>query len=753
MEDRSREKRSWLAKGKGFKKYAKWKANVRHQQCLAYYQEELQLKVFQEKEIDLYQEAAVTYGMSAGTDSEVAGEMLPAARRQAESANEILRRRGEIALVPDAASAMYFAWQIAYSDQLAWATAQSAAVSAVANGMVPHAERVRKLLSRSEKSLRKAERITRRFVRRLGLSNDEARKMLIKASMTVADENWQPGSQSADELALLRKRISQLEESEIEHRQAEEEFRQLHNYSKEVAGERSNELATANDEQLGRELAEYRRAHKDMVVKDCALASAISAIVMVDLESNLTYANRSFFDLWGYTDEEEVLGKPFAGLWQAEGEVSKMLETLRDYGSWTGELVAVRKDGSLFTAHVLANRVTNEVDELLGFMGSFVDITEHKKTQEQLIIADRLTSLGELASGFAHELNNPLMGAIGLCELLMDKKGVSNNIRQDVVTIHNETRRAAEVIRKFLSFADKRLSEKRLTDVNSVIESVLEMRENQHKASNIRVNTRFTSNLPEVMAASSQLQQVFLYIIMNSEYFMVKANNEGVLTVTTEKVGDDIKISFADDGPGISKQDLAHVFDPFFSTKEVGDGIGLGLSICYRIIAEHGGRINVESELGKGAAFTVELPVATEARKMEPAKTADDASQKVTGAKILVVDDEPTILQFLSDVLTDKGHEVVTINSASDALEKVRSERYSLILLDIKMPGISGIELYKRFQEIAQSLARRVVFITGDALGTDTSNFLSETNAHCIAKPFDIEQLERDINQVLARGA
>ncbi|GAH05033.1 unnamed protein product, partial [marine sediment metagenome] len=161
-------------------------------------------------------------------------------------------------------------------------------------------------------------------------------------------------------------------------------------------------------------------------------------------------------------------------------------------------------------------------------------------------------------------------------------------------------------------FARKHDTEKGPVNINSIMEKVLELRAYEQKVSNIQVNTQFAPDLPEITADYFQLQQVFLNIIINAEHFMIEANNRGTLTITTERTGDIIKASLADDGPGISKENLGHLFDPFFTTKEVGKGTGLGLSICHGIITEHGGRIYIESKLGKGATFVVELPITTD---------------------------------------------------------------------------------------------------------------------------------------------
>ena len=214
-------------------------------------------------------------------------------------------------------------------------------------------------------------------------------------------------------------------------------------------------------------------------------------------------------------------------------------------------------------------------------------------------MTDRLASIGELAAGAAHEMNNPLTGVIGFSELLLEKD-IPEDIREDVAIIHHEAKRVAEVVKNLLTFARKHPPSKQLVDINTVIAGVLGLRAYEQKVNNIQVITHFAPDLPEVMADHFQVQQVFFNIVTNAEYFMTEAHNKGTLTITTKRVGNVVRVSFADDGSGTSKEDLGHVFDPFFTTKEVGKGTGLGLSVCHGMITEHGGRIYAKSELGKG---------------------------------------------------------------------------------------------------------------------------------------------------------
>ncbi|MFC2008210.1 PAS domain S-box protein [Chloroflexota bacterium] len=239
------------------------------------------------------------------------------------------------------------------------------------------------------------------------------------------------------------------------------------------------------------------------------------------------------------------------------------------------------------------------------------DISERRKMEEQLIITDRLASVGELASGIAHELNNPLTSVIGFSQLLLERD-VADDVKKDAEVICSEAQRAAEVVKNLLTFARKHTLVKQPINMNSIIERVLELRAYEQRVNNIQVNTQFAPDLPETLADYFKLQQVFLNIIINAEHFMIESHNRGTLDIITGMVNDIIKVLFIDDGPGIPEENLWHLFDPFFTTKEVGSGTGLGLSICHGIVTEHGGRIYAESELGKGATFVVELPISND---------------------------------------------------------------------------------------------------------------------------------------------
>ncbi len=332
-------------------------------------------------------------------------------------------------------------------------------------------------------------------------------------------------------------------------------------------------------------------------------------MVIVEDDTTISLANSEFEELTGYS-RVEIEGK----MSWTEFVASDYVEKLKEYHLQRRidpdtvpkqyEAKVIDKAGNI--KHVLAC-----VDIIPGTkksVASILDISEHKRIQEQLIATDRLASLGELASGIAHELNNPLTSVVGFSEMLLGED-ISNDMKQDLEVVNREAKRCSEVVKNLLAFARGNPEVKEFVDINKVIQTVLELRAYEQRVNNIEVIKQFAQKLPEIMANSFQLQQVFLNIIINAEYFMTVAHGKGILTITTKQKGDIIHVSFADDGPGIEKKKLGHLFDPFFTTKEIGKGTGLGLSISYGIVAAHGGEIYAESELGKGATFVVELPI------------------------------------------------------------------------------------------------------------------------------------------------
>jgi PAS domain S-box-containing protein len=482
----------------------------------------------------------------------------------------------------------------------------------------------------------------------------------------------------------------------------------------------------------------------------------------VDLAGNYTFFNDALCKKLGYSKEEmaginyKVYTVPddIEKVFKAYNQVYRTGEPLKWFPS-----EQIRKDGTQVFTENSVFPLRDKEGKVIGFRGVSRDITERKRAEEEkrqleqkAQFASRLASVGELASGVAHEINNPLTGVIGYAHLLLSRKDISRDVRHDLEIINEGAQRVSSIVKKLLAFARQTKPEQRYVNINELIRNTLDLRAYELSANNIKVTLQLSRDIPLTIADPGQLQQVFLNLIINAETEMKSAHDRGRLTIKTEKINNTLRLTFKDTGPGIPEENLETIFDPFFTTREVGQGTGLGLSVCHGIITEHNGRIWAESEPGKGATFVIELPLTTEEGQVETHQPVIEEPAQVTkAAKILVVDDEPVIRQFISQVLGEQGHTVETVDNAAGALKMVKNKRYRLILLDIKMPGMSGVELYKQFQKIAPSLTKRVVFITGDVMGKRTISFLNKTKTPYMMKPFDAKELKTEINRILAK--
>jgi PAS domain S-box-containing protein len=321
--------------------------------------------------------------------------------------------------------------------------------------------------------------------------------------------------------------------------------------------------------------------------------------------------------------------------------------------------------------------------------------------------------------------------------------------------ITDGSQRVADIVKRLLTFARQSKPIKAVVNINELIENTLKFREYVLKTNSIDVVTRLDPELPWSVVDPGQLQQVFLNLIVNAEQAMKKAHGRGTLTITSEKIENNIRITFQDDGPGITGENMGHLFEPFFTTKAPGEGTGLGLSLSRSIILEHNGKMNVESEYGHGATFIVELPI-VEALPSEVETTIPVIKEEkaiTNKGRILVVDDEPGVRALLDSVLKKVGYSVDTIGDSKAAMDIIDAGTiYNVILLDIRMPGISGIELYTLATRKMPSLKSKIIFITGDVMGLDIKTFLNQNNLPYLSKPFDIELLKGKIKTVLKAG-
>jgi len=399
------------------------------------------------------------------------------------------------------------------------------------------------------------------------------------------------------------------------------------------------------------------------------------------------------------------------------------------------------------------------------------DVTQIKQAQARLMQAEKLSALGELTAGVAHELNNPLTSILGFIQLLQ-RTELPERQSGYLATIHSESKRAAKIVRNLLTFARRQEPEKKMLSVNAVLEETLTLIGYQLRVSGVRVETDLDPGLPQTAADPYQLQQVFVNIINNAQQAMAEVHGGGTLLIHTSEVlrpagyahdstlgaqnAPDmtmegwVRLEFTDDGPGIAPELLPRIFDPFFTTKSLGKGTGLGLSVCHGIVRDHDGHIWAESAPGRGAKFLVELPVRT-VRKAE-ARAAAEKVPELPPGQMLVVDDEESSLHLLKEVLREHAQQVDVSHDGADALDKMSRKRYDVILCDVRMPGLDGEDVYSIMKQRWPDMVERLVFLTGDMASPRTRAFLQRTARPVVEKPFDVADLIRVIREVYRSG-
>lgn len=399
-------------------------------------------------------------------------------------------------------------------------------------------------------------------------------------------------------------------------------------------------------------------------------------------------------------------------------------------------------------------------NRLAGSIHVAKDISNEKLLQQKLIQSEKLSAIGELISGIAHELNNPLTGVMGYSQLLQLRKDLDERAKDNLLKINNLALRCQKIVQNLLSFARKQKPERTLIDLNEIIESTVELRNYELQVNNIEINRDLDRNMVKTIADGHQLQQVFLNVITNAEQAMLDFHGSGRLLIRTraDRQNNRITVEIIDDGPGIPESHLTKIFDPFFTTKEVGKGTGLGLSLSYGIIKEHGGNIFVSSRVGEGSTFVIELPIIEPSGEgtFLPPELMPQAlhfENLVRDKRILVVDDEVYILDFFVEVFQMFPIHVDTAGDGRAAMEKMRLNDYDLIITDFKMPHMSGKELYAWIKDNRPSLAERIIFVTGDTVSPETRSFFEENRNRFLAKPFRIEDVKEAIQQTLEANA
>lgn len=467
-------------------------------------------------------------------------------------------------------------------------------------------------------------------------------------------------------------------------------------------------------------------------------------LIALDASFNIMRSNKRFLDVFQISieDASTALSKVFP-----DGRLQSLIERTTESKEDIREAEFECEIGDDGQHHFLLSISNISLpDGQAGVLVTFDEVTEWKHRHSQVMEASRLVSIGEMAAGIAHEINNPLAAVMGFTQLVM-RRDVDDRVMRDLEKILAESKRASKIITNLQSFARRYKPKKDPVNFISIVKKVLEFRSYEMEVENITVQTNFESTTAMVLGDQHQLDQVLLNLVINAEHFMYRENGGGTLTIDVASKGDKIVISITDDGPGIDPEDIPKIFDPFFTTKEVGQGTGLGLSICYGIVHEHNGTIEVVSQPGKGTTFTVTL----EASDMPSSGSGSSGSglpKGLSASRVLLVDDEPAISEFISRALQEEGCIVEVVSDGAEIINRTDFAGYDLFILDVRMPGVGGSKIYEHISETSPELSNRVMFITGDTTARATKELIEKTSNPILVKPFTIEDLVTSVRRI-----
>jgi PAS domain S-box-containing protein len=501
-------------------------------------------------------------------------------------------------------------------------------------------------------------------------------------------------------------------------------------------------LALARDITARRTAEEALRASEEQY--HAMFKASIDGLALWNADGEIVDTNPALCRMYGYSDEQFSALRH--GVWAGPAYSKAFLRAVAAGQSLQEEITAERKDGSLLELEL--HGVPMQYQGKPHVLTITRDITEKKRSAQELARQressyqrEKLVALGSLLAGVAHELNNPLSVVVARAVLLEEQGDPTT--QSAALKIRTAAERCARIVRTFLAMARQQRPERGPVAINDVVSAALEITAYAISTSSIEPSVDLAKNIPPILADADQLHQVFLNLIINAQQSLQDHSPPRRIRIKSwfDPIADVIRVTVADNGPGIPAHLRARIFEPYFTTKPMGVGTGVGLAVSLGIVEAHGGTLTVDCPLAGGAVFALTLPVGT-------VKTADidegppiipNAAQR----SILVVDDEAEIREALREILTNAQHRVVTASSGREALERLSRERYDAILTDIRMPDLDGRALYEEITKRWPLQAGRVIFVTGDTLASALREFVSESGRPVIEKPFLPSEVRR----------
>jgi PAS domain S-box-containing protein len=508
-----------------------------------------------------------------------------------------------------------------------------------------------------------------------------------------------------------------------------------------MAGSSGHERANVEKaEELGAELPSGRDV----------LEQAPDSLLRIDASGSISYSSRSPAGVTG-----SLVGRNWLELVAARYQPGAL--AAQESAIQRGESTAIDVMASCntnpvrwYSCHVGPFRKGGNID---GALVVLRDVTEKRQSEAQLVATDRMASIGTLAGGVAHEINNPLAAVIANLELAInDVEALALGAASvELIEELRDAREAADrvrlIVRDLKLFSRAEEERRGPVNVRDVIESTLRMTWNEirHRAKLVKAY----EDVPMVVANEARLGQVFLNLVVNAAHSIPAGRAESnEIRIGTRFENERVVIEIADTGAGMSPEVTKHVFTPFFSTKMTGAGTGLGLPICLRIVEDLGGEIQVVSREGVGSSFKVILPASDAPTEVPPSERRGTMTPPRRG-RVLVIDDEPMVAMAVRRSLAS-DHDVVTLNVTEDALALLRSgQRFDVILCDVMMPNMTGVDFYRELERVAPEEVKKVVFLTGGAFAIQTREFLDRIPNMRVEKPFTPEGLRVLVNDRL----
>jgi two-component system NtrC family sensor kinase len=516
---------------------------------------------------------------------------------------------------------------------------------------------------------------------------------------------------------------------------------------------------------LQQDLAERKRADEALRKSEAALRASeehyramfnasIDGLALWNAAGRIVDTNPALWRMYGYSDGEFSALPP--GTWEGPCYQSAFLRAVAAGQSLHAEVTEQRKDGSLIDLEV--HGIPMQYQGQPHVLTIARDITEKKRSAEELARQreslyqrEKLAALGSLLAGVAHELNNPLSVVVARAVLLEEQGDPAT--RAAAIKIRTAAERCARIVRTFLAMARQQQPERGPVAINEVVSAALDIAAYALRTSSVEVTLDLASDVPLILADADQLHQVMLNLVINAQQSLQEQPTPRRIRIRSrfDTAGGDVQVSVADNGPGVPVDLRARVFDPYFTTKPIGIGTGVGLAVSLGIVEAHGGTLTLDCPAEGGAIFTMSLP----AGGVDAAAAGTIASPRPAEQQsaILVVDDEAEIRDALAEILNGARHRVVTATSGRDALQRMALQHFDAILTDIRMPDLDGRALYQEIEKRWPGRANRVVFVTGDTLASGLREFVSSSGRPVIEKPFLPSEVRRVIAElVVDRG-